>query len=169
MTMNYYNVGKIVATHGLKGEVKVAITTDFPEDRFAEGSRLYLGPNRQEVTVKAGRPFKQFWLVTFNEIPGIDEAEKVQGQELVVSEEDQGELPDGVYYYRDLLGCTVVDDEKGEKIGELTDIEAPGANDIWEITEENGKKFWIPYIPDVVKSVDIEQKVVRVQLMEGLR
>ena len=48
--MNYYNVGKIIATHGLKGEVKVALTTDFPEDRFRAGSRLYLGDDSREVT-----------------------------------------------------------------------------------------------------------------------
>ncbi|GHV97555.1 ribosome maturation factor RimM [Lactobacillus nasalidis] len=167
--MNYYNVGKIVATHGLKGEVKVALTTDFPEDRFKEGSRLYLGREHREVTVASGRPFKQFWLVTFAEITDIDQAEKLKGTEITVSEEDQGELPDGVYYYRDLLGCRVVDDASGELIGELTDIEAPGANDIWEVTEQSGKSFWIPYIPEVVKSVDIAEKEVRVELMEGLR
>ena len=167
--MNYYNVGKIIATHGLKGEVKVALTTDFPEDRFRAGYRLYLGDDSREVTVAAGRPFKQFWLVTFAEITDIDQAEKLKGTEILISEEDQGELPDGVYYYRELLGCKVLDDESGEEIGELTDIEAPGANDIWEVTDENGKSFWLPYIPQVVKSVDIDKKEVRVELMEGLR
>lgn len=89
--MNYYNVGKIIATHGLKGEVKVALTTDFPEDRFRAGSRLYLGDDSREVTVAAGRPFKQFWLVTFAEITDIDQAEKLKGTEILISEEDQGE------------------------------------------------------------------------------
>lgn len=167
--MNYYNVGKIVGTHGLKGEVKVVAVTDFPEDRFRPGSRLYVGSERREVTVQSGRPFKQFWLVVFDQVSDIDQAEQLKGQEIVIAEADQGELPDGVYYYKDLLGLEVVDDETGEKIGKLTDIQAPGANDIWEVTDFEGKSFWIPYIDDVVKQVDLASGQVRVVLMEGLR
>lgn len=167
--MNYYNVGKIVGTHGLKGEVKVVAVTDFPEDRFRPGSRLYVGSERREVTVQSGRPFKQFWLVVFDQVSDIDQAEQLKGQEIVIAEADQGELPDGVYYYKDLLGLEVVDDETGEKIGKLTDIQAPGANDIWEVTDLEGKSFWIPYIDDVVKQVDLPSGQVRVVLMEGLR
>lgn len=167
--MNYYNVGKIVGTHGLKGEVKIVYSTDFPEERFSEGSRLYIDSDKKELIVESGRPFKQFWLVTFKGLDDINKAEKLKGQNLVVSEEDQSELPDGVYYYHDLLDCQVVDNETDELIGTLTDIEAPGANDIWQITEKNGNKFWIPYIPSVVKNVDIIKKIIRVELMEGLR
>lgn len=164
--MEFFDVGQILATHGLNGEVKVAVITDFPEKRFALGSKLYLAADQRQLTVKSGRPFKQFWLVTFAEVADIDAAKKLRGQKLVVSEKDQQELPAGSYYYHDILGCQVF--ENGQLIGKVTDIEAPGANDIWQVTEKSGKTFWLPYIPSVVKSVDLANKRIAVELMEGL-
>ena len=168
--MQFYDVAKVLTTHGLNGEVKVSLITDFPEERFAPGSILSLKDDtKRTLTVKTGRPFKQFWLVQFEEIANIDEAEKLRGKTLVVSEENQQELPEGVYYYRDILDSDVIDEETGKKIGKVTDIQAPGANDVWEVTEDNGSSFLIPYIPDVVKKVDVENKKIYVELMEGLR
>lgn len=168
--MQYYDVAKVLATHGLKGEVKLAVITDFPETRFKAGATLRIKDDFDQVlTVSGGRPFKQFWLVTFEEITDIDQAEKLKGKILVVSQDQQQKLPDGVYYYRDILNCQVFDEKTGELIGTITDIESPGANDIWLVKEQSGKTFWIPYIPEVVKNVDIDNKKILVELMEGLR
>ena len=168
--MQFYDVAKILTTHGLQGEVKVALITDFPNNRFAAGSRLALKDDHNLVlTVKSGRPFKQFWLVTFEEIDDIEQAEKLKGKVLVVSQENQQELPAGSYYYRDIIGCQVIDNGNKEVIGKITDIEAPGANDIWLVKEKNGNEFWLPYIKNVVKEIDIENQKIYVELMEGLR
>ena len=168
--MQFYDVAKILTTHGLQGEVKVALITDFPNNRFAAGSRLALKDDHNLIlTVKSGRPFKQFWLVTFEEIDDIEQAEKLKGKVLVVSQENQQELPAGSYYYRDIIGCQVIDNGNKEVIGKITDIEAPGANDIWLVKEKNGNEFWLPYIKDVVKKIDIENQKIYVELMEGLR
>lgn len=73
--MEYYDVARILTTHGLNGEVKVSIITDFPEDRFAIGMHLAIkGETSQVLTVAKSRPFKQFWLVQFAEITDIDQA-----------------------------------------------------------------------------------------------
>lgn len=168
--MKYYDVAKILTTHGLKGEVKVSLITDFPEERFKAGVELSLKDNPEKLlTVESGRPFKQFWLVKFNEVTDVDQAEKLKGKTLVISEQNQQKLPDGVYYYRDILDCQVIDNQTKEKIGVITDIESPGANDIWLVKERNGKEFWLPYIKDVVKKVDVDNKKIYVELMEGLR
>lgn len=168
--MQFYDVANILTTHGLQGEVKVALITDFPNNRFAAGSRLALKDDHNLVlTVKSGRPFKQFWLVTFEEIDDIEQAEKLKGKVLVVSQENQQELPAGSYYYHDIIGCQVIDNGNKEVIGKITDIEAPGANDIWLVKEKNGNEFWLPYIKDVVKEIDIENQKIYVELMEGLR
>ena len=168
--MQFYDVARILSTHGLKGEVKVALITDFPKERFAAKKELALKANQQKkLTVKSSRPFKQFWLVQFNEITDIDSAKKLVGETLVVSEQNQHELPDGAYYYRDILGCKVIDNHSGVKLGQITGIETPGANDVWEITEENGNTYLIPYIDEVVKKIDIAHKKVFVELLEGLR
>lgn len=108
-------------------------------------------------------------MIQFKEITDIDQAEKLRGQILVVSEEDRGELPDGVYYYKDIFDCDVIDEETGKRIGKIVDIQSPGANDIWLVREDDGKEYWIPNIADVVKKVDVAAKKVYVELMEGLR
>lgn len=169
-SMQYFDVARILTTHGLHGEVKVNVITDFPEDRFAEGMQLELKDDIDRVlTIKNSRPFKQFWLLQFDEITDIDEAEKLRGKILVISEKDRGELPDGVYYYKDIFDCDVIDNETGKRLGKITDIQSPGANDIWLVHEDNGKEYWIPNIADVVKKIDIADKKVYVELMEGLR
>lgn len=170
---NYFEVGKILTTHGLKGEVKVNPITDFIEERFTPGTRLYLGKSvdssKQEVVVQRARMHKQFVLVIFEGIDNIDEAEKIIGQKIFVKESDRQELEDGSYYFKDILDLSVFDAETGEKLGILNDIETPGANDIWEIKPENGKSFWIPNIASVVKKVDLDNKRIEVSLLEGLR
>ena len=167
----YFEVGKILSPHGLKGEVKVNAITDFPEERLATGSRLFIKNNGQyeELIVENSRRHKQFYLVKFEKIDDIDQAEKICSKELYVAETDQQELPEGSYYFKDILNCPVYDGETGEKIGVLENIETPGANDIWEIKPEKGKSFWIPNIGSVVKKVDLANKRIEVTLLEGLR
>ena len=95
--------------------------------------------------------------------------QKICSKELYVAETDQQELPEGSYYFKDILNCPVYDAETGEKLGVLENIETPGANDIWEIKPEKGKSFWIPNIESVVKKVDLANKRIEVTLLEGLR
>ena len=105
----------------------------------------------------------------FEEITDIDHPETIRNKIFGGSEENRQELPEGVFYYRDILGCTVIDNETGEVIGEITDIQSPGANDVWMVKEKSGQEYWIPYIDDVVKKVDIADKKIYVELIEGLR
>lgn len=169
----FYLVGHIVTTQGLKGEVKLKPETDFIDERFAPDSRLYLGKSdtseKQAVTVEKARLQKQFVIVKFAEIVDIDAAEKIVKQDVFVAEADQQELPAGSYYLKDILNLPVFDAESGQQLGTLTDVESPGANDIWEITPDKGKKFWIPNIASVVKKVDVASRRIEVTLLEGLR
>lgn len=167
--MEYYDVCRVLSTHGLKGELKVQVITDFPDQRFQAGSKLWLQGRPQPFTVKSGRPFKQFWLLSLAEITNITAAQKLAGQTLQISAADQQALPAGSYYYHDILGLDVIDAASGQKIGQICDIESPGANDIWQVAADQGQNFWLPYIPDVVKKVDLSRKQVIVSLMEGLR
>ncbi|MDO4912340.1 MAG: ribosome maturation factor RimM [Lactobacillus sp.] len=167
--MEFFDVCKVLTTHGLNGEVKVQIITDFPEDRFKVGQELQVKGTDQVLTVAQSRPFKNFYLLQFEEVADIDQAEKLRGQILVVSSDQRAELPEGVFYFNQIIGLKVVDDDSGEEIGKVSNIEQPGANDIWEVTESNGKKFWMPYVPNFVKAVDLENGEVRVTLLEGMR
>ncbi len=164
-----FEVGKIVNTHGVKGEVRVIRTTDF-EERFTPGNVLYIVKGKQHpisVTVKNHRIHKQFDLLTFEEYKRIDEVESFKGCMLKVSESDLTPLSKGEYYYHEIIGCTV-ETEEGNTLGVITSILSPGANDVWIVQTEDQKEVLIPYINDVVKYVDIEQKLVKIHLMEGL-
>ncbi|WP_135547104.1 ribosome maturation factor RimM [Paenibacillus cymbidii] len=171
MSGKLYNVGKLVNTHGVRGDVKIISQTDFPDVRFAKGSRLVLvdpSLTRQvEVTVETAREHKDMFFVHFAGIDDINLVEPYKGWLLKVKEEDLLELEEDEYYYHEIVGCDVVT-EDGEKLGTITEILSPGANDVWVVERPKGKPVLLPVIDDVLISVDIAAKTVTVRLMEGL-
>ncbi|MCY9517738.1 ribosome maturation factor RimM [Paenibacillus apiarius] len=171
MAEKLFNVGKVVNTHGIRGEVKVFPQTDFPDVRFAQGSELLLQhPETQStlsVTVERSRLHKNMYIVKLKQFDNINDVEKYKGWMLKVSEAQLVELPEDEYYYHEIIGCRVVTD-KGEELGVIDEILAPGANDVWVVKPLKGKPILIPVIDDVLLNVDVEGKVVTVHLMEGL-
>ncbi|MBM7632566.1 ribosome maturation factor RimM [Geomicrobium sediminis] len=174
MTSNieYFNVGTIVNTHGVKGEVRVVSTTDFPEKRFKVGNELsvkYKNGNRQRLTITSSRAHKQFQLLTFEGINDKDEADKLRDGVLEVTADERDDLSDGDFYYNDIIGLKVVTTD-GVELGFVKEILAPGANDVWVVkrTEPKKKDVLLPYIDEVVKQVDLNSQTVTVTLMEGL-
>ncbi|WP_112180824.1 MULTISPECIES: ribosome maturation factor RimM [Paraliobacillus] len=170
MENKFYNVGKIVNTHGIKGEVKIIRITDF-DDRFDKGNTLFfLGKNEKKptkLTVVSHRMHKQFDLVQFESYNTIEAAEKLKEGMLMIKEEQRGTLDEGDFYYHEIIGCTVYTKEN-EELGLVKEILAPGANDVWVVTRPNQKDLLIPYIPDVVKEVDTIEKKIIIDPMEGL-
>lgn len=171
MNEAYLNVGKIVNTHGIRGELKVLPTTDFPELRFAEGSELVIECPatglRQPVCVERARRHRTTYIVKFRELDDISQAERHKGSLLKVPERHRAPLGEGEYYFHDIIGCRVVD-ESGGAVGVVTEILQPGANDVWVVERPRGKPILLPYIDEVVLNVDLAEKTVTVRLMEGL-
>jgi len=167
----HLNVGKIVGAHGVRGEVRVWPQTDFPDIRFAKGSKLLLmRPDADEpiqVEVQSGRMQKNVYIVKIKGIDTRNEAEACRGAELKVAEEHRVPLPEGEYYIRDIVGCTVWTDE-GEQLGVVSEVLSPGANDVWVVKRPQGKDVLLPVIDDVVLEVDVPGKRIRVHLLEGL-
>ena len=169
--MEWFNVGKIVNTHGIVGEVRVISQTDFPEERYAVGTELGIfAPGDKKPTlvkVASSRKHKNFILLKFEGYPFIQDVEKFKGTVLKIHEKYLDELGDEDFYYHEIVGCNVFDEE-GNEIGEITDILQTGANDVWTIKGVNGKMHYIPVIMDVVKEVDVEEKRIMIELMDGL-
>ncbi|AIM17682.1 16S rRNA processing protein RimM [Bacillus sp. X1(2014)] len=167
----WFNVGKIVNTHGIKGEVRVISRTDFPEERYKVGNKLYLFlPNEaqpKELTVKSHRTHKNFDLLVFEGYENINLVEKFRDGILKVPESQLKDLEEDEFYFHEIIGC-LVKTTQGEVIGKITEILTPGANDVWVVKGENGKEILIPYIHDVVKEVDVQEKMVLIEPMEGL-
>jgi 16S rRNA processing protein RimM len=171
MSEAMYNVGKIVNTQGIKGELKVLLQTDFPATRFQKGNKLVLiDPDKKTeliVEVEFGRLQKTTYIVKFVGFNDINLVEKYKGWMLKVPASDLLELEDDQYYYHEIIGCTVVT-EDGETLGTVTDILTPGANDVWVVTRPAGKPVLLPVIDDVVLNVDVAAKKILVYIMEGL-
>lgn len=169
--MEWYNVGKIVNTHGIWGEVRVISMTDFAEERYEIGSELGLykadGSNPITVKVASHRKHKNFDLLTFEGYTLLKDVEVLKNAVLKVSEKYLTDLEENEFYFHEIIGC-VVESTDGETIGTITEIIQTGANDVWAVQPEKGKMHYIPYIEDVVKSVDIDKKKIVIEVLEGL-
>jgi 16S rRNA processing protein RimM len=167
---NYLDVGKIVNTHGIKGEVRVQSLTDHPEERYAEGSELVIeldSGNYQPVTVKSHRVHKSFDLLTFEEFTSINEVEKFKDKMLQVDEALLPELDEGEYYISQLIGADVYN-ESEQFIGTLKEIMLLPANDVWVVKRANKEDLLLPHIDSVILDVDIDKQKITVHVLEGL-
>lgn len=169
MTEKLVTVGKVVNSHGIRGELKIVPETDFPE-RFDVGNSLIIvdSQNKQTpVTVKTSRLHKNVFIVLFSQFSNINEVEKFKGSLLKIEAKDQKPLEEGEYYYHEIIGCKVVTEDEQE-LGLISEILTPGANDVWVVSLPKGKQLLLPVIDDVILKVDIPNKIIRIHLMEGL-
>ncbi|HET7577865.1 MAG TPA: ribosome maturation factor RimM [Bacillales bacterium] len=167
----WLDVGKITKPHGLKGEVRVLATTDFPDERFAEGNMLYLQRGKGEaptpLVIETRRRHKQFELLRFEGYPNINDVESWKGARLKVPEDELVSLEEDEFYYHEIIGCLVVTEE-GEELGKIKEIIETGANDVWVVKRTGGKDLLIPFIDEVVKEINVDEKLVKIHVMEGL-
>lgn len=171
MSGKLFNVGKIVNTHGIKGELKVISQTDFPELRFSKGSELILldpeGKQRLNVTVEGAREHKGLFYVRFKGWNDINQVEKYKGWSVKVDEAQLAELDEGEYYFHEIIGCRVVTRE-GQELGTVAEILTPGANHVWVVKRPKGKDILIPVIDEVIADVNVAAKLITIEPMEGL-
>ena len=166
----YLTVGKIVNTQGIKGEVRVISSTDFPKKRYQKGAQLTLFRDKQEpllLTIDSHRKHKTFDLLSFDGYPSINDVENFRDGILKVAEENLTDLAENEYYYYEIIGLTVVD-EAGKVLGKIKEILAPGANDVWVVDRKGKADLLLPYIESVVKKIDLDKQQVMVELPEGL-
>ena len=168
--MNYFNVGKIVNTQGLQGELRVLSVTDFSEERFKKGSKLSIFDDKNqfvmEVEIASHRKQKNFDIVKFKGLYHINDVEKYKGCSLKVAEEDLADLEEDEFYYHEIIGLDVY--EGDQLIGKIKEILQPGANDVWVVARKGKRDLLLPYIPPVILKVDIPNGRVEVDIMEGL-
>ena len=168
--MNYFNVGKIVNTQGLQGEMRVLSVTDFAEERFKKGNKLALFDKKDQfvmdVEIASHRKAKNFDIIKCKGMYHINDIEKFRDFSLKVAEEDLSDLEDGEFYYHEIIGLEVY--ENDVLLGTIKEILQPGANDVWVVKRKGKRDLLLPYIPPVVLGIDIEQGRVDVEIPEGL-
>ena len=154
-------IGKILGTHGLKGELKVRSYSDFSDQRFVVGNVIYIDQN--PFVIQTVRMHKGNYLVSFKDMQDINLVEKYIGL-YVYGLKDDIELDEGEYFYEDLIGCDVYNYQN--YLGKVIKISNNGAHDILVI-KTNEKKISIPYVDAFIKNEDIDNQRIDVELIKG--
>ena len=162
---DYIKVGKIVNTHGIKGYLKCVPLTDDME-RFEELKYIYTEKDNKKRRLKDVWYRNNIVYILLEDINDMSTAETFRDSYISILEDQLRELPEDSYYIFDLEDMEVYS-EDGEYLGKIKKIYQTGANDVYEITNEN-KSFLIPAVKDVVKKVDVENKRMVINVIEGL-
>lgn len=161
--MKYLEVGKIVTTHGIRGEVKIQVITD-NLSRFEKGSILYIGEEKEQIIVDNYRVQKNMVLLSFNGITNINDVLKYINKMIYVDIDevrDEDEI-----YYDDLIDCIVFVEE--QVIGVVSDVIEVPQGEILQIKKQNGKNVLVPFVDEFIVEVDIKNKKIIIDPIEGL-
>ena len=162
----YLSVGLLRRPHGLRGELLMEVLTDFPQ-RLRVGTRVFIGDNHAPMTIAAVRGHNDGLLVRFRGVDSPDTAGKYRAKLVFVSAEDRPPLPEGEFYYHEVIGLRVVN-EADEELGTLAEILETGANEVYIVKRPDGRDLLLPAIEDVILKIDPAAGLVRVRLLPGL-
>lgn len=166
MKRRYLETGKIVTTHGVRGEVKVMPWCDSP-DFLTALNTLYLDEGRRSIEVERARVQKNMVLLKFRGIDTMEDAIAIRGQVLYLDREDI-ELEEDACFVQDLLGVQVTDADTGREYGRITQVFETGANDVYELTDDVGIKRLIPAIDEVLIESDLDASRMKIRPLKGL-
>lgn len=165
MKKQYLEAGKIVTTHGIRGEVKIMPYTDYPE-LLCEFGRLFIGKSHEEIAVERSRAFKGMVIAKLEGYDTLEDAAKLRNKILYMHRDDL-ELDEDTYFIQDLIGMEVHDADTDFIYGKIADVMQTGANDVYVINGA-GREYLIPAIPEVVISTDIDGNIMTIRPLEGL-
>ena len=168
MIKAFLEIGQIVGTHGVKGELRIHPWCDSP-DFFGKFKTLYFDEKGlQAVQVLSCRPHGNVVLLCLEGVNGVDSAAALRGKVLFMRRAD-AHLPEGSYFVSELMGCAVVDaDDDSIAYGVLADVSQTGANDVWHIKNAAGREYLLPAIPDVVFSVNMVAGIIKIRPLKGI-
>jgi 16S rRNA processing protein RimM len=162
----YLTVGYLRRPHGLRGEIVMDLHTDFPE-RLKRGRKLLVSEDHTPLTIQSVREHQKGVLIKFAGVDTPEEAGQFRNRWVYVKATDVPPLPEGKLYQHELFGFKVMDDNDNP-LGELVEIIETGANNVYVIRNDSGKELLLPAIPSVILDMDVERRLMRVHLLEGL-
>ncbi|HHT92380.1 MAG TPA: 16S rRNA processing protein RimM [Clostridiaceae bacterium] len=162
-------IGKIVNAHGIRGELKVLPETEDP-NRFKKLKKVWIEKDSalKEYEYQSSRILDNVILLALKDVDTRDKALNLKGAYISVSREDAIKLPEGRYFIADLIGCTVYE-HTGEILGKVKDVFETGSNDVYDVVNDEGKSILVPALEKVVKSIDVENRKIIVELLPGLK
>ncbi|MCD8209883.1 MAG: ribosome maturation factor RimM [Coprobacillus sp.] len=163
-------LGKITKLRGVHGEFKIYSSTYFSRARYKKGKTIYLsndeGKTTLPLTVKSHHQDGKFDYVTSEEIDSANEAEKYINYS-VYAEKDDIQLDEDTYYFSDLEGCKVIDEDNKE-LGTVLSVEEFPAQITLRVIKSNKKTFFVPFVEEYILNVDIESKTIQIHVVEGM-
>ena len=166
--MEYLLVAKIFKTVGLKGVVKVSSNTFFQKERFSKGSILYAKKEKEYMPLKIAKSYtdNRFYFLTFEKFETLESAQSLIGLDLF-AEKNYKLLKEGEFYFSDLEKMEVFD-EQNNLLGKVKKVEEFPAQITLRITSKSGKDFFVPFLEEFIKHVDLKNKKITVKLIEGM-
>jgi len=165
----YFEIGVIANTHGLRGDLRVFPTTD-DRRRFdlLKTALIEQGAERFELEIQRVWYHKQFVMLKLAGIDDVDAAARLKGARVLIHRRDALPLAEDEYYLADLLGLRAITVD-GEVLGEVADVLFTGANDVYVVKNDKGGQILLPAIKKCLLKIDIEKGEILVNLLEGLR
>jgi 16S rRNA processing protein RimM len=161
-------VGRVVRPHGLRGQVVIASETDFGDERFAAGAKVWRmdGKAVQALTVSEGYPQADRWVVGFETVTSVEEAEALRGAELRIPENARMPLGPDEYYLYDLVGCEVRT-AAGEEVGRVQAVYTGAGGSLLSVDRE-GAEVLVPLVKSMCPEIDVANRRIVVDPPEGL-
>lgn len=162
----YLEVGKIVGTHGIKGEVRIQPWADSGE--FLLGfKKFYYNDGAAHYDVRQARVHKNIVIAKLSGVDTVEQADLLRNRVLYIDRKDAN-LPEGRYFIQDLIGLRVIDADSGEEYGVINDVFSTLANDIYSVHSADGKDYLVPAIDQILAGTDLEAGTVKIRPMKGL-
>lgn len=160
--MEYINIGKIVTTHGIKGEVKLISSFKYKNEAFKIGNKIYIGKNKEEEIIQSYRVHKNYDMLTFKNYNNINDVLKYKNDNVYI---DKSTLKIDGYLNTEYIGLNVF--MNNELVGKIINIIEIPNNELLEV-ENNKKVFYIPNNNELIENVDIKNKKIVIKYIEGL-
>lgn len=162
--MEYLYLGKIVNTHGIKGEVRILSQFKYKDKVLHKHFPIYIGKEKVKEIIASYRPHKQFDMITMDGYTNINEVLKYKGKNVYLKKSDLV-LEKGEYLDEDLIGMDVVMNNK--KIGKVIKIEKdPYQERI--VVNKDGKEYLVPYVCDIIKKINLKERTMTLEYIKGL-
>lgn len=168
MKQEYFEIGQIVNTFGIKGMLKVnPFTDDITKFEKIKTVLVEINGKQSSLEIEEVKYSKNQVLLKIKGIDTIEQANKYRNCYLKIPRAKAGKLPENTYFIADLIGLQVYSDE-GKLLGKVEDIYNTGSSDIYVVKDECGKQILLPAIKEVIKQIDLEQEKIIVHLLKGL-
>jgi 16S rRNA processing protein RimM len=161
-------VGRIIRPHGHRGQVVVAPETDFGAERFRAGAAVFIQRAGQidEMRVTASREFDGRWIVGFDRVTSMNEAETLRGHEVRIADSDLHPLAEGQFYLHDLVGCRV-ETIGGDDVGVVEHVHVGPGQPVLEVRGARGEVL-VPFVDAICRRVDVPARTIVIDPPEGL-